>query len=114
MGLSDREKRVLAEMERELFGASTIEPGLRPANNVRKLIAGILVAVIGLSVLVFAAMAAAIWFGVVGFVITLFGVLMASATPNAATGLGKSAKSAKKRPETGSFFEDRWNKRTGD
>ncbi|MFM6963396.1 MAG: DUF3040 domain-containing protein [Micrococcales bacterium] len=115
MGLSEREKRVLAEMERELFGASSIDPKLRPANSVRKLVAGVLLAVIGLSVLVFAAISAVIWFGLIGFAITLFGVLMASATP--AAGSSKSTtkpRSNKPKPNPGTFFENRWDNRQGE
>lgn len=114
MALSEREKRVLAEMERELFGASTIEPKLQPANNVSRLVVGILIAVIGLSVLLFAAIAGLIWFGVVGFGVTLVGVLMASATPR---DKGGAAQTNKAKPQksggSGSFFGDRWDRREG-
>ena len=117
MGLSEREKRVLAEMERELFGASTIDPKLRPANSVRKLVAGILISIIGLSVLLFAAISGLVWIGVVGFCIALFGVLAASANP---ASRGKSGPRGSSNPKTGpkasggSFFADRWDRRQGE
>ncbi len=118
MGLSEREKRVLAEMERELFGASTLDPKLKPANSVRKLVAGILIAVIGLSVLLFAAISGLVWIGVAGFCIALFGVLAASANPasNAKPGSGNPSgrKSGGPKPEGGSFFADRWDRRQGE
>ncbi len=112
MGLSEREQRVLAEMERDLFGASKVEPRLAPANSVRKLIVGVLLAVIGLSVLLFAAIAATIWIGLVGFCVTLLGVLMASASPRLTGSSPKTKNSAPRSP--GTFFEDRWQKRQGE
>ena len=114
MGLSEREKRVLAEMERELFGASTVSPKLRAANSVRKLVAGVLIAIIGLSVVLFAAISGLIWIGVVGFCIALFGVLAASATPNfggSSEGKPKSGPKPSNKPQGGSFFADRWERR---
>ena len=112
MGLSEREQRVLAEMERDLFGASTVEPKLTPANSVRKLIVGLLLTVIGLSVLLFAAISATIWIGLVGVCLTLLGVLMASASPRGGS-KAENPKPAAPR-SSGTFFEDRWDKRQGE
>ena len=113
MGLSEREKRVLAEMERELFGASTVDPKLPAANSVRKLVAGVLIAIIGLSVVLFAAISGLIWIGVVGFCIALFGVMAASATPKSLTSTSGKGKKASK-SQGGSFFADRWERRQGE
>ena len=114
MGLSEREKRVLAEMERELFGASTVDPSLPAANSLPKIVAGLAIAVIGLSVVLFGAISQLIWFGLVGFVVTLFGVLMASANrSNSVSGETKSRAPKGNRPTSGSYFSDRWDKRQG-
>ena len=115
MGLSEREKRVLAEMERELFGASTVDPSLPAANSLPKIVAGLAIAVIGLSVVLFGAISGLVWFGLLGFVITLFGVLMASANRAAGPKGGRtkrdSAQPNSKKRSTGSYFSDRWDRR---
>lgn len=114
MALSDREKKVLAEMERELFGASTIDPSLPAANSTPKIVAGLAIAVAGLSVVLFGAISGLILFGVAGFAVTLFGVLMASAN-RSTDPRGKAGRSGGKpkspNRSSGTYFSDRWDKR---
>lgn len=118
MGLSESEKRVLEELERNLYAGDadfakksrakidrvSATPG---QNSPTKIVAGALIGVIGVSILVFAAITQIALFGVVGFLVMLFGILMASATRKVDQVSGQ--KPAK--PASGSFFEDRWNKR---
>ncbi|MEN9714040.1 MAG: hypothetical protein RLZZ164_704 [Actinomycetota bacterium] len=115
MGLSEREKQVLAEMERDLFGASTIDPSLPAANSLPKIVAGLALAVVGLSVVLFGAISGLVWFGLVGFAVTLFGILMASANKASGAHNGsktrKTSSQTKPKRDTGSYFEDRWDKR---
>ena len=120
MGLSESEKKVLEELERDLYAndanfarktKATIDQVSAPgANSPAKVVAGALLAVIGISVLVFSAITQMPPVGVVGFLIMLFGLLMASASAKTGSqGKGSDRKQAKR---TGSFFEDRWNRRT--
>jgi hypothetical protein len=112
VGLSDYDKKVLEQLERDLIDgddafARKINPGKnRPTNSAAKLIAGALVAVIGMSLLIFGAISHLVVFGVIGFVVALSGLLVASANP-----VGKVSKSSKKPKNSGSFFENRWDQR---
>ena len=122
MGLSESEKRVLEELERNLYEndadfarktkAKIDQVSSRGANSPAKVIAGALLAVIGISILVFAAITQLPPVGVAGFLVMLFGLLMASAT--AKTGTQSKGASKKSTKQQGSFFEDRWNRRTED
>lgn len=123
MGLSESEKKVLEELERGLYAEDAaferkskaqIERIEAPGgNSPKKVIAGSLLAVVGVSILVFGAITQVAVFGVAGFLVMLFGILIASAT-----GRPKAAGSPEKKPRPapkgnpGSRFEERWNKRT--
>ncbi len=123
MGLSESEKRVLEELERGLYAEDAaferkskaqIEridaPG---ANSPAKVIAGSLLAVVGISILVFGAVTQVAAFGVVGFLVMLVGILMASATGGSTARSAKAQKAPKADKASGSnMFEERWNKRT--
>lgn len=121
MGLSESEKKVLEELERALYAddeaferksKSQIDKFSQPgANSPAKVIAGSLLAVIGISVLVFAAITQITLFGVVGFLIMLVGILIASATGGQAK-FTKNTKSEKAEKTKGSFFEKRWDNRS--
>lgn len=112
MSLSDREKQVLEELERNLladdpnFARKAKARNSSAANSPAKVVAGALLAVIGISILVFAAMTQIVAFGVVGFLVMLFGILIASAT-----GGVKPAKSGPSPNKGKGFFESRWDKR---
>ena len=110
MGLSEYDKKVLEQLERDLMaGDDSLARRLgskKNSNSAAKLIAGALVAVVGLSLLVFAAITQLVVFGVVGFVVALTGVLIASANP-----AGRAQKSTNQKPQRGSFFENRWENR---
>lgn len=124
MGLSESEKKVLEELERGLYAEDAAferkskaqierieSPG---ANSPAKVIAGSLLAVSGISILIFGAVTQVAVFGVAGFLVMLVGILIASATGGSSSERkvpSKQPKSANKPPK-GSLFEDRWNKRT--
>jgi F0F1-type ATP synthase assembly protein I len=120
MGLSESEKRVLEELERNLYAedasfakkskAKIDRAGQSGANSPAKVVAGVLISVIGISILVFAAITQIPPFGVAGFLVMLFGILMASATAKVASTTNK----ASEKTRSGTFFEDRWNKRSGE
>ncbi|MFM5905061.1 MAG: DUF3040 domain-containing protein [Micrococcales bacterium] len=123
MGLTEHERKVLQELERGLYaedqdfasrvrGVQQSAPVKNPAS---KLIAGALVSVAGISVLVAGVMLQWIWAGVIGFLVTLAGLVVASSNwSNNALGAKAAAKNQPKpkRPNS-SFFEDRWDRRTG-
>jgi hypothetical protein len=123
MGLSEREQKVLEELERGLYAddakfATRVSAG--PNNSAARIVGGALLAVIGLSVLVFAVISQLTVFGVVGFALMLAGVLVATGSKGPrAKGEAAAAKpkasptgTVKPKDETkGSFFEERWNKR---
>jgi hypothetical protein len=114
MGLSEYDKKVLEQLERDLLGADDAfsrklaGKAVRPVNSGAKLIAGAMVALVGLSLLVFAAIIHLVIFGVLGFLVALIGLLIASAGPATTAKSSKSKPTAKK--STG-YFENRWNQR---
>lgn len=112
MGLTEREQKLLEELER---GLAESEPALAQkfrepnAASPRRLIAGALLALAGLSILVFAVMTQIVVIGVIAFLVMLGGLFLASSNvsvPNAP----QSSKSEPKR-SGGSFFDDRWDRR---
>ena len=124
MGLSEREQKVLEELERGLYAddakfATKVSAG--PNNSATRIVGGALVAVVGLSVLVFAVISQLTVFGVVGFAFMLAGVLIATSSkggktksdaPSAARPKVSPSGASKPKSETkGSFFEERWNRR---
>lgn len=117
MGLTEREQQLLEELERGLLEG---EKGMaskaeRVGNPAAKLIAGALVAVIGLGVLITGVLVQLSIIGVVGFLIMLAGLVVATANiqlPDLSAGFGPSAPNS---PKPGrNFFEDRWDKRQGE
>lgn len=117
MSLSDHEKKMLEELERTLYEddakfAQRVATG-RPASAAR-VVGGVISVVIGISVLVFAAIAHIVLVGAVGFVLMLLGLAIATSGHTAKPGDQKNQKPAQPKPERpagGSFFEDRWNNR---
>lgn len=124
MGLSEREQKVLEELERGLYAedakfATKVSAG--PSNSAAQIVGGALLSVVGLSVLVFAVVSQLTVFGVVGFALMLAGVLVATgskggkangATATPARPKASPGSASKPKEETkGSFFEERWNKR---
>ena len=118
MGLSEREQKVLDELERGLYAEDSgfadrlkAKP-IKSQNKAARALAGALVAVAGLSVLLVGLITHYTAIGVAGFAVVLCGVVVASSnstktTPNASA--PKTAKSAKL--TLGEFFQDRWDKR---
>lgn len=113
MGLSDYDKKVLEQLEKDLLdGDDALARKLgakKPVNAASKLIAGALVALIGMSLVVFAAVSQLVFFGIIGFVVALAGILVASANPVSKSKTG--SKQAKPKAARGSFFENRWDNR---
>jgi len=111
MALSEREQKLLEEMERNL-----IEEDAGFANRVRdvgssnkdgkKLVVGVITMLVGVVLLILAVSLQVAFFGVVAFMVMVIGLVVATSNFRI-PGLGKSAKS----PGGSSFFEDRWDQR---
>lgn len=125
MGLSEREQKLLEELERGLM--QTDKPfveRVRAGNSAARLVGGSLLTVVGLSLLVFSVITQLIFFGAIAFVVMLTGVVIASSNfkigslpdisklTDPMTG-GGSSSSAGETPRRG-FFEERWDRRQGD
>lgn len=118
MGLSENEKQVLEELERALYAEDasfakktrTRLSGVEgsASNSPAKIVAGALLATMGISILVFAAISQVALFGVVGFLVMLFGILIASATQKSPARLPNKAQPKQK----GSYFQERWERRS--
>jgi predicted lipid-binding transport protein (Tim44 family) len=118
MGLSEREQQLLDELERGLMdsdkGIAAKSKGV--GNPGAKLIAGALVAVIGLGVLLTGVLIQFSLIGLVGFLIMLGGLVVATSNiqlPDMSAGFGQSTPNNSSKPGR-NFFEDRWDKRQGE
>lgn len=120
MALSEREQKLLDELERGLYASDSAlahklgKPGSR---SPKILIAGALLAVMGLSLLVVAVTLQFAIFGVAGFLTMLAGLILAtSGKPSGSRAKPGSAQTTQK-PAPSSlgkgFFDDRWDKRQG-
>ena len=117
MPLSEREQRLLDEMERNLYGSDSDflrrvgRAGSRP--NYRSVVLGIALGVIGIALLVFGVVRPLTIVGVAGFIVLLAGVLLALSAPR------KAGPRTTKGPRvnggsTGTFSErmtQRWERR---
>ena len=83
MGLSEREQQLLDELERSLSGSSAEKKAKKLSGeniSAKRVIAGTLVFVAGLSVLLAGVMHQAMGVGVIGFALMLGGVYLAVST----------------------------------
>jgi hypothetical protein len=117
MALSEREQKLLDELERGLYesDATLANRMKRPSgSSAKKLVGGAVLAVMGLSLLIVAVVLQFSPMGVVGFLVMLAGLILASSGP----GLSASAKTQGRKPSkpaaNRSSFEDRWNRRRGE
>jgi hypothetical protein len=117
MGLSEREQKLLEELERGLIeGDSGFAAKAQAVGNpAGRMIAGALIAIIGLGVLVTGVFIQFAAIGVVGFLVMLAGLVLATSNlqlPDLPAGLTKPAPGPNGSGRN--FFEDRWDKRQGD
>lgn len=116
MALSDREQRLLDELERGLYES---DPNL--ANKISssgsrtpaRMIVGLLIGLIGVSLIVFAVMIQVAFFGVFAFIVMLTGLIVASSNIKPETPFKARGQAAPK-PQARNLFEERWNRRQGD
>ena len=82
MGLSEREQQLLDEMERRLYQSEadvmqTPAAGTGRRFNLRSLVLGILILLVGVGVLIAGVAAQQLWLGLIGFAAMLGGVVLA-------------------------------------
>ena len=119
MALSEREQRLLDEMERGLYesdAALASKLSSAKVSSPQKIVGGSALAVIGISVMVTAVVLQITVLGVVAFLVMLAGLVLASSksvgsssTSKPTAPAGQPKNSAPKR----NFFEDRWDRRQG-
>ena len=117
MALSEREQKLLDELERGLYesDANLANRMNRPSgSSAKKLVGGAVLAVMGLSLLIVAVVLQFAPMGVVGFLVMLAGLILASYGPTVNSSAGKPGQKTRKPAATRSSFEDRWNRRTGE
>jgi hypothetical protein len=116
MALSDREQRLLDELERGFYES---DPNLANkisssgAVNPVRLILGLVIGLIGVSLIVFAVAIQVAFFGVFAFIVMLTGLIVASSNLNTQS-QPKSRAAASKREPSKNIFEERWNRRRGE
>jgi UPF0716 family protein affecting phage T7 exclusion len=84
MGLSEREQQLLDELERSLTGSTAQKKSKKLSQeniSAKRVIAGSLIVVAGISVLLAGVMNQAMGIGVLGFGLMLTGVSLAASTP---------------------------------
>ena len=116
MALSEREQRLLDELERGLYAsdANLAQKLNRPLSvSPRKIVAGLALALIGLSLLIVAVTIQIVAFGVVGFLIMLAGLVLASSGQSRKSPLATTSKPTGTKRANKNSFQDRWDRRQG-
>ncbi len=82
MGLSEHEQQLLDDMERRLYQSEAdvmqAPSGVKRTLNLRSLVLGIVLAIVGIGVLVGGVASQQLWIGLIGFGCMLGGVVLAS------------------------------------
>ena len=96
MALSEHEQRLLEEMERNLYqNEADVVTALgvtKRAPNYTAVVAGVVMAVVGLGIMLWAVSASLTWLGVIGFLVLFAGVMVAVTIPGPVTeGAARSA-----------------------
>ena len=122
MALSKHEQEMLDEMERRLYQseADVVKPSVGRKLNLRSLVIGIVVAIVGVLALLAGVTAQQPWLGIIGFLVMLGGVLVAfgkSSSDNIDADQTKpsqgSAPSSAARETLSERMERRWDERMG-
>ena len=127
MGLSERERKVLEELERGLYAedadlakrfkkVADQTPARKVQRSAARMVAGSMIALGGISVVLVGAITHYALIGIAGFAMMLAGLLVASSAAKPTAGSAKaggagSTPSKPKRPSLNDFFEERWNNR---
>lgn len=116
MALSEREQRLLDELERGLYES---DPNLAHkisssgSRTPARLIAGLVISLIGVSLIVFAVVIQVAFFGAFAFLVMLAGLIVASSNMNPENSAKPRSAGQPKTPSR-NIFEERWNRRHGE
>jgi hypothetical protein len=116
MALSEREQRLLDELERGLYES---DPNLAHkisssgSRTPARLIAGLGISLIGVSLIVFAVIIQVAFFGAFAFLVMLAGLIVASSNMKPENAAKPRSAGQSKTPSR-NLFEERWNRRQGD
>ncbi len=119
MALSEREQRLLDEMERGLYetdAALVSKLNSAKISSPQKIVAGAALTVIGISILVTAVVLQITLLGVAAFLVMLAGLTLASSksvVQKAGIKPTSSKTSSSHTAAKRNFFEDRWDRRQG-
>ncbi|MBL5975153.1 MAG: DUF3040 domain-containing protein [Candidatus Leucobacter sulfamidivorax] len=122
MGLSEREQQLLDEMERRLYQSEAdvmqTPSGSRKRLNLRSVVLGIVLGVVGLGVLIGGVAAQQLWLGLIGFAIMLGGALLAftrrggdAVDAGAASSRGDRGRGTHPQESFGDRMSRRWDER---
>lgn len=120
MGLSEREQQLLDEMERRLYQSEAdvmqTPSGVRRKVDLRMLVLGIVIGIVGVGVLIAGVATQQLWIGLIGFVAMLGGVLLASKqstveTTESGTSTSARARSGQASETLGERMSRRWDER---
>ncbi|MGI8393576.1 DUF3040 domain-containing protein [Leucobacter sp. W1038] len=123
MGLSEHEQQLLDEMERRLYQSEAdvvqTAQGAHTQFNLRSLVLGIVLGLVGIGVLVGGVAAQQLWLGVIGFAVMLSGALLAfskrepvtSPNASAATSGGSGSPASAERESFSDRMQRRWDER---
>lgn len=120
MGLSEREQQLLDEMERRLYQSEAdvmqTPSGVRRKVDLRMLVLGIVIGIVGVGVLIAGVATQQLWIGLIGFVAMLGGVLLASKqstveTTESGTSTSERARSGQASETLGERMSRRWDER---
>ena len=113
MSLSDREKQVLEQLERDLYATDAkFANRISSPKSVKALVGGATLCLIGISIIVFAVIVQVFWFGLLGFATLLAGLVLASSNWMSQSDTQAPSQKSEK-PQRSNFFQERWDKRQG-
>lgn len=116
MALSERERKLLEEMERGLYASEAdslpTTGGSRSTPSYRAIVIGVLLVLAGVGILIGGVATGYIWLGLIGFLAMLGGVLYMFSPKNRVEGDRESAESGN--PTAPESFTDRFERRWGE
>lgn len=123
MALSEKERRVLEQLEEQLnmedphLASQMQATGPVSQFSTRNIVVGVLIAVVGIGVLLWGVTISTYWLGIVGFLMMVGGVFFATVRPRGlgSSKSGRSGKSAQSAGAGGGSFmsglEQKWEER---
>jgi hypothetical protein len=113
LSLSDREKQVLEQLERDLYATDAkFANRIASPKSLKALVGGAALSLVGISIIVFAVIVQVFWFGLLGFATLLAGLVVASSNWMSQSDSEQASKKSPKTQRT-NYFQERWDKRQG-